>query len=124
MLNSKRISKLTRDIKKVYGSKEYQKIIVKAKEGLFLFNLTTSVTGESKRKKISKAVPECNINDLSETSIKDILVVGDGESIPIFIDGELEEDHVIKEYANESNILNFKELTNEELKNVIKACEG
>lgn len=122
MLSSKRIAKLTRDIKKVYGSKEYQKIIVKAKEGLFLFNLKANSPGD-KRKKIREVIPECNVDDLSSTSIEDILVVGDGTTIPIVIYGKLEDNHIIKEYANESNILNFKELTNEELKNVIKACE-
>ncbi|MBY6931872.1 hypothetical protein [Clostridium botulinum] len=121
MINTKRISKLKRDIKNKYGMQEYAKFVVKAEEGLFLFNLTQNPAIDNQRKKIEKELTGYKVNDYSNYSIEDILVVGDGRTEPIVIYGCLEDDEFrdIKKYSNKDNVINYSELSKEQLIEIV-----
>ena len=86
MINSKRILKLRTEISKKVGQTKYIKFNIKAKEGLYLFDLNTS--GEhhkDKYTKIDKPVEGLEIYDFAEYNIEDILIVGNGKLEPTAI---------------------------------------
>lgn len=92
MINDKRIGKLKKEIKKKIGSIEYIKFNIKTKEGLYLFDI--NAPGEhhkDKYTKIDKVVEGLETCDLSEYSIENILIVGDGKTEPVFILGDIYE---------------------------------
>jgi hypothetical protein len=118
---SKRISRLERGIKRFCKGKEYSNVVVKAKEGLLLIDLTIDKTIGNYKTPIDHVMPGYDINDFSNTSIEDILIIGNSDSMPIIIYGALEDDDIeaLKPYADESNVINLKDLSNEELNNII-----
>lgn len=83
MINSKRISKLKKDIKDKIGDIKYIKFNVKTKEGLYVIDL--NAPGKRKYIKIDKPIEELITYDFSEYSVKDILIVGDGKTEPVAI---------------------------------------
>jgi hypothetical protein len=121
MAISKRISRLEREIKRLCKGKEYSKQIVKAQEGLFLIDLTIDRTIGKYKTPINKPISEYEINDFPNTSINDILIIGNGDSMPIIIYGALEDDYIeaLKPYADENNVINLKDLSNNELNSII-----
>ncbi|MBY6836271.1 hypothetical protein FDG50_01845 [Clostridium botulinum] len=121
MISTKRISKLKRDIKNKYGMQEYAKLVIKAEEGLFLFDLTQNPAIDNQRKKIEEELTGYKVKDYSNYSIEDILVVGDGRAEPIVIYGSLEDDDFrgIKKYSNKDNVINYSELSKEQLIEIV-----
>lgn len=121
MINSKRLNKLKKDIKKRYSSIDTHKFIINAKEGLFLFDLTVSNI-EDKRRKIEEVLKGVEVYNYSETSIDNLLIVGaPGSRITIIID-DIEDDpegtQILREYFNAANMLIYSDLTNEQLKEI------
>lgn len=88
MINSKRISKLKKDIYKIKGNPKYLRCIVKAREGLYLFELNKGI--EHHRgcyKAIDKEIEGLEVIECGDYSIENILIVGDGNSeFKVFID--------------------------------------
>ena len=81
MINDKRIDKLKREIKNKLGSIEYIKFNVKTKEGLYLFDLKADgIYHKDHYIKIDELVKGLKLYDLSEYSIDDILIIGDGKN--------------------------------------------
>ncbi|WP_459479626.1 hypothetical protein [Clostridium saccharoperbutylacetonicum] len=121
MVISKRISRLEKELKRLCKGKEYSNVIIKAKEGLFLIDLTINKTIGNYKTPIDRAISGYEINDFSNTSIDDILIIGNGDSMPIIIYGALEDDYIeaLKTYADENNVINLKDLSNNELNSII-----
>lgn len=121
MVISKRISRLEKELRRLCKGKEYSKQIVKAQEGLFLIDLTIDRTIGKYKTPINEPIPEYEINDFSNTSIDDILIIGNGDSMPIIIYGALEDDYIeaLKPYTDENNVINLKDLSNNELNSII-----
>ena len=108
MINNRRIQRLKQNIKKTYGSKEFSKVYVKAKEGLFLFNLLEKPGSDERRVKIDNESINYDVAEFIDHSIDKILVVGDGRSQPVIIIDDIPEDddfQELKQYADENNIL-------------------
>lgn len=119
MINNKRIQRLKHNIKKTYGSKEFSKVAVRAKEGIFLFNLLEKPGSDERRVKIDKEIINYDVAEFIDHSIDKILVVGDGRSQPVIIIDDIPEDddfQELKQYADENNILNYSELSTDDLK--------
>lgn len=113
MINSKRISKLKKDIKDKIGDIKYIKFNVKTKEGLYMIDI--NAPGESKYIKIDKPIEELITYDFSEYSVKDILIVGDGKTEPVSIVDDIPyKEKIIKGYLNNPEEP-FKDFTNDEL---------
>lgn len=122
MISSKRVNKLKKDINMIYKKASETTFIIKAKEGLFLYDLTKNPLIESQKKQIEKPIRGIEIEDISESSIENIVVVaGEGYHLNVIID-DIEDDpegkRIFKEYFIENNILNYKNLTNEQLKEI------
>lgn len=119
MINNKRVCKLKKDIKKKLGNIECIKFYVKTKEGLYLFNFNApGVHHKDKYTKIDKVIEGLKLYDLSEYSIDDILIVGDGKSEPtVIIDDTPYKDKIIDGYMNYPDEP-FKNFSNEELKEI------
>lgn len=119
MINSKRLSKLKKELIKVYKIDDPKKFIIKVKEGLFLYDLNINPIENSQRVKINKAIKGIHIEDLSNNSIDELVVVsGEGYHLSVIIDdieGNLEGSQVLKDYFNEANILNYSDLSREQL---------
>ena len=120
MINNRRIQRLKQNIKKTYGSKEFSKVYVKAKEGIFLFNLLEKPGADERRIKLNDEIINHEISEFTDYSINEILVVGDGRVEPVIIYGALEDDDFqnVKQYADENNILNYSELSTDDLKKI------
>lgn len=121
MISSKRVNKLKRNIEKMYSVIDTHKFIVKAKEGLFLFDQTELKT-EEKRKKINEVIKGIEVFNCSEVSINNILIVGAPGSNKTIIIDDIEEDpegmKILREYFNAANMLIYSDLTNEQLKEI------
>lgn len=120
MISNKRIQRLKQNIKKAYGSKEFSKVVIRAKEGLFLFNLLEKPGSDEREIKLDEEIINYDVSEFPNCSINDILVVGDGRAEPVIIYGSLEDDDFqeVKQYADENNILNYSELSTEDLKKI------
>ncbi len=121
MISNKRIQRLKQNIKKAYGSKEFSKVVIRAKEGLFLFNLLEKPGSDERRVKIDKESINYDVAEFTDHSIDKILVVGDGRSQPVIIIDDIPEDddfQELKQYADENNILNYSELSTDDLKKI------
>lgn len=122
MINNKRIQRLKHNIKKVYGSKEFSKVAIRAKEGLFLFNLLEKPGSDERRIKLDMEIANYDVSECTNHSIDKILVVGDGRIQPVIIIDDIPEDddfQQLKQYADENNILNYSELSTEDLKKIV-----
>lgn len=88
MINSKRMSKLKKDIYKIKGNPKYLKCIVKAREGLYLFELNRDIEHHKEcYKPIDKEIEGLEVIECNDYSIEDILIVGNGNSeFKVFID--------------------------------------
>lgn len=126
MINSKRMSKLKKDIYKIKGNPKYLKCIVKAREGLYLFELNRDI--EHHRgcyKAIDKEIEGLEVIECGDYSIENILIVGDGKSeLVVFTDDILEDiPNDVKVRFKNSCIKNsdnpYKELSTEDLKALI-----
>lgn len=112
-----RIIKIKNGIERKMGKEEPSNFIIRAKDGLYLYDSI------NKRKEINTALIGYEIKDFSNFSIKDIFVIYINENNPIVITDNLKEDQLLRKYFND-NILNFKELTTDEIKELIEYCEG
>ena len=127
MISNKRIARLKKEIYKIKGNPKYSKCIVKAREGLYLFQLRKGIEHHKDLyTKIDKEIEGLEVVECSEYSIEDILIVGNGESEPIvFIDDILEDiPSDVKERFKSSCIKNpddpYKELSTEDLKLLVE----
>lgn len=121
MINNKRIQRLKQNIKKAYGSKEFSKVVIRAKEGLFLFNLLEKPGSDERRIKLDTEIVNDDISEFTDHSIDKILVVGDGRAQPVIIIDDFPEDddfQELKQYADKNNILNYSELSTDDLKKI------
>ena len=112
-----RLIKIKNGIERNVPQEEPSNFIIRAKDGLYLYDSI------NKRKEINVALIGYEIKDFSNFSIKDIFVMYINENNPIVITDKLEDDQLLKKYFND-NILNFKELTTDEIKELIEYCEG
>lgn len=123
MINNKRISRLKKEIYKIKGNPKYLKCIVKARDGLYLFELNKDIEHHIEcYKRIESVLDGVEVIECEEYSIEDILIVGDGKSeFKVFLEDILEDiPDEIKERFRESYIKNpkdpYKELSTEDLK--------
>lgn len=123
MINNKRISKLKKEIYKIKGNPKYLRCIVKAREGLYLFELKKEI--EHHRdcyKAIDKEIEGLEVIECGEYSIDDILIVGDGKSeFIVFMEDSLEDiPNDVKERFKKACLRNpenpYKELSTDDLK--------
>lgn len=117
MINNRRIQRLKHNIKKAYAPKEFSKVVIRAKEGLFLFNLFEKPGSAERRIKIDKEIINYDVSEITNHSIDKIIVVGDGKTQPVIIvkDGPKDDEFErVKQYADKG-ILNYKDLSNTEL---------
>lgn len=116
-----RINNIKRNLKINNGKEDYSKIIIKAKEGLFLFDLV-----KKQRQEIDRFLPGYEINDFSNVSIDKILVIGSIEHTPTAIIDDIdscEENEDILNFFDKNNMLNLKELPNDKLQELIDCCD-
>lgn len=126
MINNKRISKLKKEIYKIKGNPKYLRCIVKAREGLYLFELNKDIEHHKEcYKPIDKEIEGLEVIECSNYSIENIFIVGDGKSeLVVFTDDVLEDiPNDVKERFKEACIKNpenpYKELSTEDLKVLI-----
>lgn len=126
MIDNKRIAKLKKEIYKIKGSPKYSKLIVKTREGLYLFQLRKNTENHKEcYTPIDNTIDGLEVVECSDYSINDILIVGNGESeLTVLMDDILEDiPNDVKERFKSSCIKNpdnpYKELTTEDLKVLI-----
>lgn len=126
-----KINKIKRDLENKLGKEEYRKIIIKAKDGLFLFDMLKNPLHEERYMSIENEVPGIEVMDCSHCNISDIIVAGNGTQEPVIIcidipDDEELEKAIMKVKADNTSLsgLNFEDLSNEELKKIIDYCES
>lgn len=95
MINSRRISKLKRNLYKIKGNPKYSKCIVKVMEGMYLFELKNNAAHHKDLyKKIDKVIDGLEVIELNDYSIEDILVAGNGLSELVVFTGDILEDDI------------------------------
>lgn len=130
-ISKSRINKIKKDLENKLGKEEYRKFIVKAKDGLFLFDMLKNPFYEDRYMHVEKEIPGLEIVDCSHCNIRDIIVAGNGTQEPVIIcidipDDEELEKAIMKVKADNTSPtrLNFEDLSNEELKKIIDYCES
>lgn len=123
MINNRRISKLKKEIYKIKGNPKYLKCIVRAREGVYLFELKKDAKNHKEcYKPIDKEIEGIEVVECSDFSIEDILIVGDGNSeLVVFTDDIIGDAcYDLKKRFKKACINNpenpYRELSTEDLK--------
>lgn len=130
-ISRSKINKIKRELENKIGKEEYRKFIIKAKDGLFLFDMQKDPFYEKRYVQVENEISGLEIEDCSHCNIEDIIVAGNGTQEPVIIcidipdDEELEKAFTKVKADNTSTTgLNFEDLSNEELKKIIDYCES
>ena len=117
MLSRKRMNSIKKELKKIIGAIDCSKFIVKAKDGLFLFDLKNQ---QRRYEKIDSEIPGYKVEDLKEFSIENIIVCGDGshETVTIIIDYLPEDIEELNNMVDSYNEDIQPEVLNETLKHL------
>lgn len=122
IISKNKINKIKRNLEGSIGKQEYTKFIIKAKDGLFLFDLSKNPFYEDIYIPIEKELQGLIVEDCSKCLIENIIVAGNGKSEPVIITmDDLEEVPEELQYNFKDACINnpsdpFSELTTEELK--------
>lgn len=117
--NTKRVRRLQKEIYKRKGNPRYSKFIIRASDGLFLFQSSNTVMrGHDKYTLIKEPIQGIQIVDCEGCSIKELLIVGDGISEPVLIEDDIPFADDVAEGYLKDRANPFKDLSTDKLKEI------
>ncbi|KEI10831.1 hypothetical protein Z957_12350 [Clostridium sp. K25] len=127
IISRKRIINIKKELEKKIGKEEYTRFIIRAKNGLFLIDLTKKPIYSH----IKKEIPGLEIEDCLNCNMEDIIVAGDGTMEPVIICMDMPDDEEIEKAIRKvkadntkESKLNFEDVSTEELIKIVDYYEN